>query len=312
MIQILCGRDIAVNSVSKSRDKELIFNFSAQMRNFVYVVTYPVDDATNAIVIDCSWDVSGLKTFLRDKYGVKRIEKALYTHRHFDHCGGVLPKFMTGGRSGVRVEGVKEIREDGTQVFVGKKDVSGMARQSGLKESEINTLEDGMRVAVGNEIAHIDVIETPGHTPGSCCFRLSKPKCNEGILFTGDTLFVGSCGRSDLPESDPRHLLHSLTRLSKLPESDIVLPGHHYAYTNRSTMGTEVETNTMIHQALRFSRKKLSRSETSCSRLETSCSEQYKLPNYVETCRNVFSGGVSFPFRCFCSIPLASDTMCKF
>lgn len=280
----------------------MIFNFAAQMRNYAYAI---VVDREKAILIDACWDVSGLKKLLRERYGVKRIEKALFTHRHFDHAGGVLPKFMTGGKSGVRVEGVKEIRDGGTEVFVGKRDVTGMARQSGLKKSEINVLEDGMRVPVGNH--HIEIIETPGHTPGSCCFRLGKNASSEGILFTGDTLFVGSCGRSDLPESDPRHLLQSLARLSKLPETDIVLPGHHYAPVNRSTIGNEVETNTMIHQALRFSKRNLSRSETSC----------YKLPSYVETCRNVFKGKSDFAntFCCFCAdgtIPLASDVRCKF
>jgi len=299
VIQILCGRDIANTTTSfpssspssssssssgdglLSDEKKKIFEFAAQMRNYVYVIV--VDN--EAVLIDPCWDVSGLIKELKERFGVKKVGKALFTHRHFDHTGGLLPRFMTGGRSGVRVEGVKEISSDyGIKVYIGEKDVMAVARQSGMKESEIVALKEGMCVPVG-KMFHIEIIETPGHTPGSCCFRLVHKKASSdgGILFTGDTLFIGACGRSDLPESDPRHLLHSLTRLSKLPKDDIVLPGHNYAPVNRSTIGNEVNTNTMIHQALRFSKNK-----TNLTRSKTSSCEQYDLPNYVETCRKVF------------------------
>ena len=160
-------------------------------------------------------------------------------------------------------------------MFMGKRDVMGMARQSGLKESDINVLEDGMRVPVGNH--HIEIIETPGHTPGSCCFRLGKKSSSEGILFTGDTLFVGSCGRSDLPESDPRHL-HSLARLSKLPGMILFFltscPSESI-YDRQRSRDKHNDSSSIT-----FLERNLSRSETSC----------YKLPNYVETCRKVFKG----------------------
>src|SRR2546422_6187695 len=66
-------------------------------------------------------------------------------------------------------------------------------------------------------------MHTPGHTPGSQCFLI------DGRLVSGDTLFIGSCGRTDLPGSDPAGMYHPLTqRLGALPDSTILLPGHNY------------------------------------------------------------------------------------
>ena len=68
----------------------------------------------------------------------------------------------------------------------------------------------------------VEVIHTPGHTEGSCCFYLAE----EGVIFTGDTLFAGSIGRVDLPGADPAAMLRSLKRLFTLPKNVKVYPGH--------------------------------------------------------------------------------------
>jgi len=82
---------------------------------------------------------------------------------------------------------------------------------------------------------HFQCIETPGHTPGSCCLLFPESK----ILLTGDTLFKGSCGRTDLPNGDARQLKESLNKLKQLPEEIRVYPGH----GADTTIGIERLTN---------------------------------------------------------------------
>jgi glyoxylase-like metal-dependent hydrolase (beta-lactamase superfamily II) len=80
-------------------------------------------------------------------------------------------------------------------------------------------------------------LHTPGHTPGSQCFLV------DGRLISGDTLFIGSCGRTDLPGSDPKEMYYSLTqRLGALPDDTILLPGHNYG-GEASTIGREKRQN---------------------------------------------------------------------
>jgi hydroxyacylglutathione hydrolase len=78
-------------------------------------------------------------------------------------------------------------------------------------------------------------LETPGHTPGGCCFLFPEA----GILVAGDTLFKGSCGRTDLPGGNPRHLKESLNKLKQLPDSVRVFPGH----GEDTTIGIERASN---------------------------------------------------------------------
>ena len=80
-------------------------------------------------------------------------------------------------------------------------------------------------------------MHTPGHTPGSQCFLV------DGRLISGDTLFIGACGRTDLPGSDPKEMYYSLTqRLAALPDDTVLLPGHNYGGES-STIGREKQEN---------------------------------------------------------------------
>ena len=104
------------------------------------------------------------------------------------------------------------------------------------------SIEDGAELALGGLAC--TVLSTPGHTPGSVCFQVG------GCLFTGDTLFVGSCGRVDLPGSNPEHMHASLRRLASLPDELTVLPGHDYGPSPSNKIGGEKATNMMMREAM--------------------------------------------------------------
>lgn len=101
------------------------------------------------------------------------------------------------------------------------------------------SLKDGEVLEVGS--LGIEVIHTPGHTPGSVCFHVN------GNLFTGDTLFVGAVGRTDLTGGSLDTLLESLEkRVIVLPKDTVIWPGHDYGETPTSTIGREIKENPYI------------------------------------------------------------------
>src|SRR5882724_2573086 len=104
--------------------------------------------------------------------------------------------------------------------------------------SDLVRVEGGDTLAVGN--VPLTFIHTPGHTAGSQCFLV------DGRLVSGDTLFIRSCGRTDLPGSDPSEMYRSLTqRLGALPNDTVVFPGHNYGGTV-TTIGDEKRSNPMM------------------------------------------------------------------
>jgi glyoxylase-like metal-dependent hydrolase (beta-lactamase superfamily II) len=97
-------------------------------------------------------------------------------------------------------------------------------------------LTDGDRVDIGN--CFLKVLHTPGHTPGSICLYA------QGHIFTGDTLFVGGVGRTNLPGGSMKQLLKSIhEKIYTLPGNTIVWPGHDYGSSSRSTVENEKRTN---------------------------------------------------------------------
>ncbi|MDE2572161.1 MAG: MBL fold metallo-hydrolase, partial [bacterium] len=102
-------------------------------------------------------------------------------------------------------------------------------------------LADGERLRAGE--IELDVLHTPGHTPGSCCFLTQREGAH--LAFTGDTLFLGSIGRTDLPGGDTGRILASLRdRLLPLPAETVVYPGH----GPRTTIGRERAQNPFLRQ----------------------------------------------------------------
>jgi glyoxylase-like metal-dependent hydrolase (beta-lactamase superfamily II) len=101
-------------------------------------------------------------------------------------------------------------------------------------------VSDGEVIEIGS--IKLRVLHTPGHSKDSMCLILDGK-----LIFTGDTLFVGNCGRTDLPGSDPAEMYYSLLdRLVKLNENLVVYPGHDYGSTPTSTIGHEKKTNYVL------------------------------------------------------------------
>ena len=144
------------------------------------------------------------------------------THGHYDHVGGLAA--------------LRAAYPD-LPVYVHAADTRlAAAMTRGLSWTDF--YEDGDEISMDSITFH--VLETPGHTPGSVCLLAGN------LLFAGDTLFAGSCGRTDFPGGSWKAMLASLKRLSALPGNYTVLPGHGEA----STLDQERQTNPYMKEAM--------------------------------------------------------------
>ncbi len=196
------------------------------MANFVYLIGDPA--TRKAAVVDPAWDVDAIIKWA-ERHGCA-IEHILVTHYHPDHLGGSM--------MGMTIEGAARMLERGVKakIYVNKEEAEGTRQVAGLSDSDLIKMDAGDTVKVGN--LTVTLLHTPGHTPGSQCFLV------EGNLISGDTLFVNSCGRVDLPGSDPEAMYYSLNRtLRNLPEETVVYPGHAYAPESSTTIGAQKRTN---------------------------------------------------------------------
>jgi len=196
------------------------------MQNFVYLIGDR--DSRRAVVVDPAWDIDKiLATLAEDDM---TLEAALITHFHPDHLGGNL--------MGHQIPGAVELLERNAKVkiWVHKSEADYVPRVCGLSRTDLTLAENGDEMAVGEQ--RIRFLHTPGHTPGSQCFLVG------GNLVSGDTLFIGSCGRVDLPGSDPSQMYDSLVnKLKALPDDTVLYPGHDYANRPTSTIGEEKRRN---------------------------------------------------------------------
>ncbi len=212
--QWLAGRDFAVGDP-----------IATQMANFTYLIGDAV--TKQAVLVDPCYAVGELVD-RATKEGFT-IEGALATHYHQDHVGGDL--------FGHHLQGVRELlTRCPCKVHVQKAEAPWVKRVTGCGDSDLALHDSGDVVKVG-EIP-IQLIHTPGHTPGSQCFLV------QNRLVAGDTLFLQGCGRTDLPGGDPRQLWLSLSqKLAKVPDDAILFPGHLYDPRPSASMGETRRTN---------------------------------------------------------------------
>lgn len=211
--QLLAGRDFAIGD-----------HIAGQMMNFCYLIG---DRKTReCFVVDPAWDVAGLVDAARAD-GME-ITGALATHYHPDHVGGDL--------FSVHVEGFARLLETRAMpLHCNRNEAHGIRVVTGVSSSDLSEHVGGDVIKVGE--IEIELLHTPGHTPGSQCFLV------EGMLVSGDTLFVQGCGRVDLPGGNPEEMWRTLTqRLAKLPGNTRLYPGHSYG-GSVSTMDAERQSN---------------------------------------------------------------------
>jgi len=191
-----------------------------------------------AVVVDAPADPEGVGALLA-KHDLTPIA-VLLTHGHIDHVGGIDAIVSPTVTAYLHPDDVDMARHPGDQLraLLGSTvgDLDG-----DVVTSAFTDLSDGQRLDLAG-IA-FDVIHTPGHTPGHCCFHIE----DEGVLLSGDHLFAGSIGRTDLPGGSYEALMTSMaTKVLPLPESTVVLPGH----GPTTTLAAEKQLNPFLQELL--------------------------------------------------------------
>jgi hydroxyacylglutathione hydrolase len=184
------------------------------------------EGSQETIVVDPGFEPSTVRAML-DAAG-KRAAAVLLTHAHADHAGEAgnfaeadVPVYIHPG----------DALAYSDPAAWGRADAPALADVADLR-----TMDDGEVLKLAG--LAIEVLHTPGHTPGHCCFRVDE----DVLVFSGDLVFAGAIGRSDFPESDPAKMRASLRRFLTLPDDLRTLPGH----GPETTVGLERATNPFL------------------------------------------------------------------
>lgn len=215
--QLLSGRDFARGD-----------GIAAQMRNFAYLIG---DRQTgDCLVVDPAYAAGDLVDAL-EADGM-HLSGVLVTHHHPDHVGGSM--------MGFELKGLAELLERvSVPVHVNSEEALFVSRITGIPMSDLTSHDNGDKVDVGD--IEIELLHTPGHTPGSQCFLL------DGRLIAGDTLFLEGCGRTDFPGGDSDEIFRSLQKLAQLSGDPTVFPGHWYSVEPSASL-SEVKRSNYVYR----------------------------------------------------------------
>jgi glyoxylase-like metal-dependent hydrolase (beta-lactamase superfamily II) len=215
--QLLSGRDFAQGD-----------GIAEQMRNFAYLIG---DRQTgDCVVVDPAYAAGDLVDTLESD-GM-HLSGVLVTHHHPDHVGGSM--------MGFELKGLAELLERvSVPVHVNSHEAGFVSHITGIPLSDLTAHEHGDRVSIGD--IDIELLHTPGHTPGSQCFLL------DGRLIAGDTLFLEGCGRTDFPGGDSDEIFRSLQKLAQLSGDPTVFPGHWYSADPSASL-SEVKRSNYVYR----------------------------------------------------------------
>jgi len=215
--QLLSGRDFAADDM-----------VAQQMRNFAYLIGDR--ETKQTLVVDPAYAAGDLVDAL-EADGMT-LSGVLVTHHHPDHVGGSM--------MGFELKGVTELLERiNVPVHVNSNEALWVSRVTGISIDDLTPHEHGDTVSVGD--IDIELLHTPGHTPGSQCFLL------DGRLIAGDTLFLDGCGRTDFPGGNVDEMFRSLQRLASLPGDPTVFPGHWYSQEPSASL-SEVRNSNYVYR----------------------------------------------------------------
>jgi glyoxylase-like metal-dependent hydrolase (beta-lactamase superfamily II) len=216
--QLLSGRDFAANDM-----------IAQQMRNFAYLIGDRETGDCN--VVDPAYAANDLVDAL-EADGM-HLSGVLVTHHHPDHVGGSMMGFSLNGLADL-------LDRVSVPVHVNTLEVDWVSRVTGIARSDLTAHDHGEVVAVGD--VEIELLHTPGHTPGSQCFLF------DGRLVAGDTLFLEGCGRTDFPGGNVDDMYRSLQQLAQLPGDPTVFPGHWYSQQPSASL-SEVRRTNFVYRA---------------------------------------------------------------
>ncbi|MFQ5716360.1 MAG: MBL fold metallo-hydrolase [Nitrospinales bacterium] len=199
-----------------------------QMANFIYLLGDR--ETRECLVVDPAWDVDGLLQIIDEDE--MKLTGALVTHYHPDHVGGSI--------FGMEIKGLTELMaRSPVPIYVNKHEADGLRQVTGIALSDMRLLDSEDTVKAGS--LEVTCLHTPGHTPGSQCFRVRD------CLVAGDTLFLQGCGRVDLPGGDSEEMFRTLTqRLAKIQDEIILYPGHDYGAKPSAPIGEVRRSNSYL------------------------------------------------------------------
>jgi glyoxylase-like metal-dependent hydrolase (beta-lactamase superfamily II) len=207
-------------NIERSNMPETTFKVHAlelgPMENFVYLVEDV--ESRRCAVVDPAWEVDRIVSLARE-LGLE-VTDILLTHSHHDHINGIE----------------ELLNHASAEVHLLKPEYEFWKHQ--LDKPSLHHGGDELRLGD----TPIRILHTPGHTPGSACYRLG----NE--IITGDTLFVFGCGRCDLAGGSPEEMFATLRKMKQeLPQDMLIHPGHNYSVKPTATIGEQVEGNPFMH-----------------------------------------------------------------